>query len=414
MARNLRTKKSVIVICFVAVLLVSLFGVRELLSVTQPVGEEYKTLAKELLTNARQEFEKIRGISVREVSLEVVNRSWVADTWGTVSNSEREEITREENIYKALFLITQDVSLLESRMEWMTSFRAAKWQGKIYVVQENFDVTETTRTTGSFVHELTHIMQEDYSLFAATTFDAAKALTSLKEGDATLMADTYKNDGVVPVSSSESSVDDPDFSMAIGSVLEDELELSLPGTIDDLNRFPYRYGLEFVKFLYEQGGWAAIDDAYANPPYTSEQIMHPEKYYSQEGTKFVAAPQVTGEWNLVETNRFGEYFVFVMLENWISEGDASEAAKGWGGDVFSYYELDGEFFFTWNIMWDTVDDAHEFDLAFQDMMYKTSAEKHNCSYWESNGRYISIHWNGDQTLIVSSSDEALIQKNFSE
>ena len=83
MARNLRTKKSVIVICFVAVLLVSLFGVRELLSVTQPVGEEYKTLAEELLTNARQEFEKIRGISVREVSLEVVNRSWVADTWGT-------------------------------------------------------------------------------------------------------------------------------------------------------------------------------------------------------------------------------------------------------------------------------------------------------------------------------------------
>jgi len=397
----------------VAILLVGLFSISELLSVTQPVGEEYKTLAEELMSNARQEFQKIRGVSVREVSLEVVNRSWVADTWATVSDSEREEITREENIYKVLFLIPQDVSLLESRMEWTTSFRAAKWQGKIYVVQENFDVTEITRATGSFVHELTHIMQEDYSISTGTTFDGAKASSSLKEGDATLMADTFKNGGVVPVSSSESSVDNPDFSLALASLLEDELELSLPGTIDDLNRFPYRYGLEFVKFLYEQGGWAVIDDAYLNPPYTSEQIMHPEKYFSQEGTIFVTAPQVNGDWTLVETNRFGEYFVFVMLENWISEGDASEAAKGWGGDVSSYYELGDEFLFTWNIVWDTVDDAHEFDLAFQDMMYKTSAEKHNCNYWESNGRYISIHCNGDQTLIVSSSDEALIQQNFS-
>jgi hypothetical protein len=411
-ARNLKIKKSVIVVCFAAVLLVSLFGVRELLSVTQPVGEEYKMLAEELMSKARQEFEKIRGVSVREVSLEVVNQSWVADTWGTVSDSEREEITREENIYKALFLITPDVSLLETRMEWTTSFRAAKWQGKIYVVQENFDVTETTRATGSFVHELTHIMQEDYSISAGTTFDGAKALSSLKEGDATLMADTLKNDGIVPVSSSESSVDNTDFSLALATLLEGDFELALPGTIDDLNRFPYRYGLEFVKFLYEQGGWGAIDDAYSNPPYTSEQIMHPEKYFSQEGTKIVDAPQVNGNWTLVETNRFGEYFVFVMLEDWISEGDASEAAKGWGGDVFSYYELDDEFFFTWNIVWDTVDDAHEFYLAFQDMMYKTSAEKHNCSYWEANGRFISIDWNGDQTLIVSSSDEALIQQDF--
>jgi len=411
-ARNLKIKKSVIVVCFAAVLLVSLFGVRELLSVPQPVGEEYKMLAEELMSKARKEFEKIRGVSVREVSLEVVNQSWVADTWGTVSDSERAEITREENIYKALFLITQDVSLLETRMEWTTSFRAAKWQGKIYVVQENFDVTETTRATGSFVHELTHIMQEDYSISAGTTFDGAKALSSLKEGDATLMADTLKNDGIVPVSSSESSVDNTDFSLALATLLEDDFELALPGTIDDLNRFPYRYGLEFVKILYKQGGWDAIDDAYSNPPYTSEQIMHPEKYFSQEGTKNVDSPLVNGNWTLVETNRFGEYFVFVMLEDWISEGDALEAAKGWGGDVFSYYELDDEFFFTWNIVWDTVDDAHEFDLAFQDMMYKTSAEKHNCSYWEANGRYISIHWNGDQTLIVSSSDEALIQQDF--
>jgi hypothetical protein len=171
----------------------------------------------------------------------------------------------------------------------------------------------------------------------------------------------------------------------------------------------YRYGLEFVKVLYENGGWSAVDDAYANPPTTTEQIMHPEKYFAQEGALAVDAPQVTGDWSLVETNSFGEYFISVMLGNWISEDDAFDAAEGWGGDVFSYYELDDEFFFTWNILWDSEDDAFEFYLAFQDMMYNTSAEKHNCSYWEANGRYISIDWNGNQTLIVSSADAALVQ-----
>jgi hypothetical protein len=103
-----------------------------------------------------------------------------------------------------------------------------------------------------------------------------------------------------------------------------------------------------------------------------------------------------------------------MLDNWISEEDASEAAAGWGGDVFSYYESDGEFLFTWNIVWDTERDAHEFDSAFRDMMFETASEKHNCSYWEANGRYISILQIGNTTVIKSSANEAMVQQQFVE
>jgi hypothetical protein len=102
-----------------------------------------------------------------------------------------------------------------------------------------------------------------------------------------------------------------------------------------------------------------------------------------------------------------------MLDNWISEDDAEDASKGWGGDVFSYYENGDEFLFTWNIVWDTEDDANDFYLAFQDMMYQASAEKHNCSYWSAYGRYISIQRSGNSTLIVSSADEPLIQQLIS-
>ncbi len=377
------------------ILLVSVFSVRLLLSNERPQGEEYKALAEQLLSDAREEFEDIRGVSVREVTLEVVNQSWVIKNWG-VAYIDPEETRVEENIYKALFMISQDVNLTEVQLEWTGMFSAAKWNGKIYVVEEKFDVTNEFKAKSTFVHELTHIMQENYSLPTRTTFDGAKALTSLKEGDATLMADTFKNDGVVP----------PSAEVSVPSTS------GLPESINKINRFVYRYGVEFVKAVYEQGGWDAVDEAYANPPRTTEQIMHPEKYFAQEDALTVEAASVTGDWNLTKTERFGEYFIFVMLDKWISETEAENAAEGWGGDIINYYEKDDDFLFTWNIVWDSKDDANEFYLAFQNLMYKSSAEKHNCSYWSAYGRYISIQWNENSTLILSSANETIVQQQF--
>ena len=394
------------------VLLISIFSIRELLSNDRPYGDEYKIIAEQLLVDARQEFVNIRSISVREVTLEVVNKSWVANKWGIPSDSEREEIIKNEKIYKSLFMIEPDVSLFDTKIDWVESFRAAKWQGKIYVVEDNFDVTDETRATSTFIHELTHIIQENYSLPNRQTFDGAKALTSLKEGDATFMADIFKNDGVIPTSWPITSSDKTTLSLPLLLPFGNEIQLSLPYVIEKINWFPYRHGLEFVKGIYDRSGWNGIENAYTNPPSTTEQIMHSEKYFTNEGAKTAEAPSINGDWDLIETDRFGEYFIFVMLDNWISEVDATEAAEGWGGDIFSYYKDNDEFLFTWNIVWDTKDDAHEFDLAFQDMMYKTSAEKHNCSYWSANGRYISIESNENSTLIKSSADESQVQQQL--
>jgi len=392
-ALNLEKKKTVLLVCFILILLVSIFGVRLLLSVERPQGEEYKALAEQILSEAKEEFEAIRGVSVREVVLEVVNQSWVTENWG-VAYVDTEEITMEENVYKALFMISQDANLTDVKLEWTGMFRAAKWNGKIYVVEENFDVTDGFKATSTFVHELTHIMQETYSLPTRITFDGTKALNSLKEGDATLMADTFKNDGVVP----------PSTEVSVPSTS------GLPESINKLNRFVYRYGVECVKALYELGGWTAVADAYVNPPTTTEQIIHPEKYIVQEDTKTAEAQSINADWTLKKTDSFGEYFILVMLDNWLSENDAELAAEGWGGDVIKYYEKDDDFLFTWNIVWDSEDDAYEFYSDFNDMLYDASAEKHNCSYWSAYGRYISIQWNENSTLIISSADETLVQQ----
>ena len=390
---DLEKKRTVFLVCLIVVLVVSLFGVRLLLSIERPQGEEYKLAAEQLLSEAREEFKTIRSVSVREVVLDLVNKSWVLKNWG-VAYIDPEETAMQENIYKALFMVPQDTNLTAVQLEWTGMFRAAKWNGKIYVVEENFDITEEFKAKSTFVHELTHIMQETYSLPTRTTFDGTKALTSLKEGDATLMVDTFENDGVVP----------PLAEVAVSGTS------SLPDSINKLNRYVYRYGVEFVKALYHKGGWGTVNNAYLNPPNTTEQIMHPEKYFAQEDAKTVEAPSLADGWSLMKTDRFGEYFIFVMLDNWLPDDNAKEAAEGWDGDTVSYYEKDDNFLFTWNIVWDSEEDAYDFYSNFNDMLYEASAEKHNCSYWSNYGRYISIKWNENSTLIISSDNETLVQE----
>jgi hypothetical protein len=395
------------------ILLISFFSVRELLSNEHPQGDEYKALAEQLLDGAHEEFEKIRGVSLREVDLVVVNKEWVIENWGKgYADPEIADILREEKIYKALFMISQNVSLYDARLEWTGLFRVAKWKDKIYVVKENFDLTNEFNAKSTFIHELTHILQESYSIpTRPKTFDGDKAKTSLIEGDATFMADTFRVEGVNPSVSSIIS-DEKILSIPMLTMFSCEILPSLPPTINDLNWFPYRYGVKFVEGLYEMGGWEAVDKAYENPPNTTEQVMHPEKYFVKEDVQNVEAPSISGDWNLGKTESFGEYFILIALNNWIPEKEAEEAAEGWGGDNLSYYERDDEYLFTWNISWDSKVDALEFYIAFQKMMNETLSEKENDSHWFANGIHISIQGNANSTLIISSTNETIVQQSF--
>jgi hypothetical protein len=395
------------------ILLISSFSVRKLLSNERPQDDEYKTSAMQLLDDAHIEFEKIRGVSLRAVDLVVVNKEWVIENWGKgFADPEIADIIREENILKALFMITQDISLYDARLEWTGLFRVAKWKGKIYVVKENFDLTNEFEVKSTFIHELTHILQDSYSIPARPkTFDGDKAKDALTEGDATFTADTFRGERVNP-SVSSSIPDEKILSIPTLTSFSGEIHLSLPPTIDDLNWFPYRYGVKFVEELYETGGWEAVNKAYENPPKTTEQIMHPEKYFFKEDAQNVEAPSISGNWKLTKTERFGEYFILVKLNNWIPEKEAEEAAKGWGGDNLSYYEKDDEYLFTWNIVWDSNEDAHEYYIAFQKMMNETLTEKENDSHWSVEGRYISIQWNENSTLIIGSTNETIVQRPF--
>jgi hypothetical protein len=375
---------------------------------------EYKAQAQLLLRSAIAEVEQIRNVTLPPVEVEVVTKQWAIDTWGKgYADPDLTSILREEKIYKGLYMIAENESLYQANVDWAGNWGAATWNGKIYVVKENFDPWHLPNAKATFVHELTHIWQP--RLPYVTTFDAEKAQASLTEGDASFMGDFFINKNQQAASSSAAAVAVQVPLFLMHSPYLKELKLSLPASIAYLNYFPYDYGKSYVAALYSNGGWATVNQAYKNPPTTTEQILHPEKYFANETAQQIAAPTLAeNTWTQISTDSYGEYFIQVMLAKWLSQEDAKAAAAGWGGDKLTYYERGSEYLFTWRIGWDTQYDACEFFVAFNFMMNNIGAVRDNFCYWHTNDRYLSIGWDQatNTVLIACSNNQLAVQQSY--
>jgi hypothetical protein len=206
------------------------------------------------------------------------------------------------------------------------------------------------------------------------------------------------------------------------NTLLNELHPSIPSSISHLDWFPYDYGPIFIDALYKKGGWATVNQAYQHPPNTTEQILHPDKYFANETAQQVAAPTLAeNDWTKIKNDRYGTYFIQLMLHpsddnggKWISQAEAQKAVAGWAGDNFTYYERGNDYLFTWNIKWDSSCDASEFYVTFHIMMNATGAAGDDSCHWFANGRYVMIEWNqnSNTTLIAVSTNQTAVQESY--
>ena len=400
-------RQAIFAMCLIAILIAST-GVVDSISKQTIEKDEYKLRAEQLLKDVVKKIQEIRALSFPwQVEIEVITISWAKENWGrSYAEADKETILREERIYKTLFMMPENASLYEAKVEWAGAFVAAVWQGKIYVVREYFNPWNSPGAEKTLAHELTHILQEKYFQIKDTpTFDGGKAKSALIEGDACLMEELYYSQYETPV-----LVLGMNSAMPEAEVQLTEVSASISDSISRLNYFPYEYGLKFARALYAKSGWMAVNQAYKDPPTTTEQIMHPEKYFTDEDTQEAKEPSIMENgWQKIKDERFGEYFILVMLGSWISWNESEKAAEGWGGDDFSYYERGKDYLLTWNITWDSIEDASEFYISFQEMMNETGAEKED-QLWQSHGRALSLTLEGTSTLIVSSTNETTVKK----
>jgi hypothetical protein len=146
----------------------------------------------------------------------------------------------------------------------------------------------------------------------------------------------------------------------------------MPDILKDSLLFPYTAGQALVASIQATGGWAAVDKLYANPPASTEQVIHPDKFAAHEPPIKVDFPsdlatRLGGGWSVDLQDTMGEF----ELQTWLKSvgkvppAQAASAAQGWGGDRFAQVTNGNRSGLVVDTRWDTRADAAQFAAAAQ-------------------------------------------------
>ncbi len=332
-----------------------------------------------------------------------------------------EDAANDARILNALGLLPPGFDLINFYLDLYTEQVAGFYDSEtkeMYVVQgESFGGPERL----TYAHEFTHALQDQtYDLreglnlrddYCQDNAPYCNAASSLIEGDATMTGYAW----FFQYGTTLDRTQILDYSNSYTSPVYD----SAPEYMKQDFIFPYQQGQEFVQSLYDRGGYAAIDQAYADPPDSSEQILHPDQYPLDQPVD-LPQPDLSATlgdgWKQIDSDVLGEWTTYLVLADGYQPGtrlpddQARTAAAGWQGDEYSAYWNNGkqQLAFEQRWRWDNAQDAQEFWDAFQAYAKDRwgSAQRDGSSLvWDNTlDGYVSIQRNGNDVLWVIAPD----------
>jgi hypothetical protein len=140
--------------------------------------------------------------------------------------------------------------------------------------------------------------------------------------------------------------------------------------------FPYVHGLAFVKAALAHGGWSGLQRVYQHPPVSTQQIMHPETYFAElpvfpiEITLHVPEEVLNTSWKRLKRDVLGEFFLSVILQQFLSEEEARQSAAGWRGDRYELFEQQdsGRLLLVCVTAWNTPAEATAFFQSYRKLL----------------------------------------------
>lgn len=207
----------------------------------------------------------------------------------------------------------------------------------------------------TLLHELVHAFQDQHFelgkrlKYEPMQADRIAALHTLAEGDATsaMLGAALAEQGY-------------DINQLSDEMLADRMRMTfqsqspnVPSIIKRAALTPYIDGLSFVNELRRSGGWKLVNKTWADPPQSTEQLLHPEKHAAKEGWRTFATPAPPrAGCEVVYEDVVGEQGLKILFEEWVNAGDAAAAAEGWNGDRATVFRCGTEHALLWRIAYD--------------------------------------------------------------
>jgi hypothetical protein len=406
----------------------------------KPKKDDYK----EKTARHKEDVVKLRGLEFKtEVTVGAYSKQELLDFLKNEFEKElpKEKAERYQRGYAKFGLIPQDLDIYEAYLELFGSSIAGFYHPKTKELRlirpgEGKDgEEEALKAMGidmeriTLVHELTHAAQDqNFELSTLpmedeTNDDMVLAIKSVIEGDASAVGWKYQFKD--------------QFEMVIGGINQTYKSGMLPGKAGKLPAylrqsltFPYGHGTDFVvKYLKgTKSEFKDINKLFKDFPLSSEQILHPEKYYGEKRDNpiVVTLPDLTklfgAPWKESFNNVHGEFAIKLILREYRSDklrlGAIDRAAEGWGGDRYVVLEDDKKTaMYVWYTTWDAEKDAKEFYEAYCTALEKkyereaNAAERETKTTFESTSGMVQVEIRGKDVLVFDGATKAMLAKD---
>jgi len=370
----------------------------------------------ELLSSIERAVEEIRGIDTPPpVEHRFVDQAGMEERLSEELNDPEvlRQIEHESDLFKLMGVIPQDADLGEIYDSLFGSQVLGLYdpeKEQFFVLGDDSSGAESIDIEAqlTYAHEYVHRLQDaKFDLEAmeerGENDDMSLAISALIEGDATSAQSQYML----------ANYDFHELSELLELALAAQEELpDAPYFLQQSLEFAYTEGAAFVAILLQLGNFAAVDAVFVDPPKSTEQVLHAEKYLDGElPVELDVADDALGDkWSVQAENVMGEFFLRTWLEALGSE-NASAAVAGWGGDAYAVFENgSGDTALGVLTAWDSPSDASEFinELsntykANSDYQSRSSGLEGILEAWEGPGGYIVMsRWDaGDGNEHVS-------------
>jgi hypothetical protein len=283
-----------------------------------------------------------------------------------------EQMRRDGALAEAVGLLPEGTDLRALVLGWEAASVAGFYTpsaGRLYVVQ-GAAAAGSGEQSAVLVHELGHALQDQHTKLIELTIglrandDLLFAIGAFLEGDAlwTELRDEAHTFGLPQPSAAEFAarfeVDAPEGD-GVPRLLRESF----------LRQYPLGYALAYE--LVQRGGVAALTAALADPPLSSEELIHPERYLERSKRRPLALfPEAPDGFAPepgcapVASTSYGE----LGLSVWLAEGGLDgvtleRVADGWDGDRAWLLDCPRGAVAAWLIQLDSEADARELEVV---------------------------------------------------